>query len=524
MDALSFFRALYRNCEQGVISIMTLPDKRIEHIPAEEIEETVHRLTKYGKSNNAYFGIGLRREGVATHLRGSASDINCFPCLFADIDVAGEAHRQTALPASKEEALSYLHGLREQPNIVVDSGHGLQAYWLFDKPIYVNGETERRYITDLLFGFGRYIQEEGAKRGWELDSVFDIARMLRAPGSINHKNGQRRDCKVIETSEKRYSVKDFDPYKRHIPVREEMPDFDTDNIGDSSRIFEKCVFLRHCRDNAASLSEPEWHSAICNLALVSDGETAVHEISRPYNGYSREETESRRIRALKEQKPHTCRYIRECLGFACPDKGCGVKALVAHAVLSMDERLAKYMDADITADEALTEKSLFLMGYAKEHQPAEYARFKLRLKPLGIGVRDFERAMKSAVKQKTDVYNGAENKALLLEGIELADAVVPANWLVSIEQGLQKLVYLNGFPTMVSVSSAPVLITRRLENIDTGLEKVELSFFRNGRWKNVFAPRSAIFNKSSIIRYPYANLIFILDSADNNISTFCFRH
>lgn len=41
----------------------------------------------------------------------------------------------------------------------------------------------------------------------------------------------------------------------------------------------RCDFIRHCRDNAATLSEHDWYAMITNLAVFEGGDQAVHKLS-----------------------------------------------------------------------------------------------------------------------------------------------------------------------------------------------------------------------------------------------------
>lgn len=50
----------------------------------------------------------------------------------------------------------------------------------------------------------------------------------------------------------------------------------------------------------------------------------------------------------------------------------------------------------------------------------------------------------------------------------------------------------------VSVCPVPVLLSRRLRNVDTGEEKIELTFLRDGTWHKVTAQRSVVFTSRSI--------------------------
>ena len=80
----------------------------------------------------------------------------------------------------------------------------------------------------------------------------------------------------------------------------------------------ECRFIQHCLSESASLEEPLWHAAACNLALCDDGREAFHQMSRlDTDRYNPGDTDKKFDRAEKEKKPHTCERISE-LGFTCP--------------------------------------------------------------------------------------------------------------------------------------------------------------------------------------------------------------
>lgn len=84
-----------------------------------------------------------------------------------------------------------------------------------------------------------------------------------------------------------------------------------------------------------------------------------------------------------------------------------------------------------------------------------------------------------------------------LEGIELSGAVIPKGWSISINHGIQRVFE----EETQEICPCPLLISKRFENIDDGTQKVEVSFFRDGRWHSVIASRSNIFNRASIIKF-----------------------
>ncbi|MBI3328491.1 MAG: hypothetical protein HYZ81_17535 [Nitrospinae bacterium] len=109
--------------------------------------------------------------------------------------------------------------------------------------------------------------------------------------------------------------------------------------GDVDLLLSRCAFIRHCRGDAASLSEPEWFAMVSNVSRCADGLAAVHELSTPYPGYSPQETDAKLAHALQDTGPHTCALI-QAQGFTgCPPGGCGVQAPIG-----LSHRLTEHAD------------------------------------------------------------------------------------------------------------------------------------------------------------------------------------
>lgn len=83
----------------------------------------------------------------------------------------------------------------------------------------------------------------------------------------------------------------------------------------------KCDFIRHCKKNSKTLSEPLWHGMITNLALFKGGAYRIHELSKGYKTYSEKETEEKISNFLKSGAgPMTCETLRD-RGYTCPRYG-----------------------------------------------------------------------------------------------------------------------------------------------------------------------------------------------------------
>lgn len=91
-------------------------------------------------------------------------------------------------------------------------------------------------------------------------------------------------------------------------------------------IVEGCAFMRHVRDNASTLTEPDWYAGLSILGRCQNGEGLAHEWSRPYPNYTPEETGRKLRQAIDRAGPATCDHVATGLGHeslctGCPNRG-----------------------------------------------------------------------------------------------------------------------------------------------------------------------------------------------------------
>lgn len=187
MDTKAFLSTIYRNCDEGYITLTLLPERKTLWFKVNEIEKVLAAVKKYRAKTNTFFGVGLRKNVLQNNLRGSENDILAITILYADIDIKSNAHAETALPCSTYEAIEFLNSLPLKPSIIVNSGNGLHAYWLLDAPFKIQSAKDKEYISAIFKGWSKFVNANARERGWKLDNVSDLARVLRVPGSINHK-------------------------------------------------------------------------------------------------------------------------------------------------------------------------------------------------------------------------------------------------------------------------------------------------------------------------------------------------
>jgi len=71
----------------------------------------------------------------------------------------------------------------------------------------------------------------------------------------------------------------------------------------------------------------------------------------------------------------------------------------------------------------------------------------------------------------------------------------PEGWIYS-EKGISHIDEKKAIPT--TVCRTPIILTRRLKSMETGEEKMEIAFKRDGQWSTAIFPRSTIFTSRSI--------------------------
>lgn len=126
--------------------------------------------------------------------RGYAADSLGSGVLWHDIDkVKNEARTIKRLNASDTP-----------PTLIISSGYGIHAYWLLEE-----------FCRDLraIKARNKWIREElsPTSEDEKADSVFDLARVMRVPGTYNLKYDDRKLARILEFHPDRiYSLDDFD--------------------------------------------------------------------------------------------------------------------------------------------------------------------------------------------------------------------------------------------------------------------------------------------------------------------------
>jgi hypothetical protein len=161
---------------------------------------------------DVYFGVGTSPRDFGPKKRCLAGDISTIFGVWIDIDIADGIHKKANLPASIAEATALLSECDLTPTFVVHSGGGLQAYWLFQKPIFITDDGVREVAKSIAMRWNIYFKNLAAPHKWDIDSVMDLARVMRLPGTNNMKTGEPRPVQILENNGVRYESEEIDAY------------------------------------------------------------------------------------------------------------------------------------------------------------------------------------------------------------------------------------------------------------------------------------------------------------------------
>ncbi|SHH87149.1 DUF927 domain-containing protein [Desulfosporosinus lacus] len=506
-DTHKFIKALFDNLESGNhVYVWTLPDRKTWSFPVDDLNMMANAAHAIQDERDVYFGLGGSTHEIEADKRLHANDVSFITSAWADMDILGPAHKQTNLPATVKEAISILPDFL-QPSIVVWSGNGLHLYWLFKEPWIFETQEENLRASNLMIRLQAYINKLASERGWKFDSTPDLSRVLRVPGTLNHKLGNKQPVYITQ----------FDQSLRYDPseLEDAIPDIDFKSMltgnnhgsferretdGSSDLMIANCQFLQHCLHHASSITYGEWLSMLTNVVRGTDGIDKCHELSSPDKGrYTPKGTDFRLSEALK-MNPHTCDYIKTNHGFSCPANGCGVKSPCSFSLGKNDQARAKVNMLGIpSTDKVFSEDMLNALSIVKKQDAALYAKTKDKLKGT-INLVDLERAIKQqAQKELQELFKEFPD----LPEEDLSDSPtqgdkIPFGYKVT-SSGINFTKMTEFGPQVIRACGCPVVITARLFNDDTETESIKISYKHMSRWRDIVIPRSMAVDSRKVI-------------------------
>lgn len=154
---------------------------------------------------DVYVGV-LPRNGR----RGFAQDVLWATRLYVDVDTDGTAEGILAAEALLRQAPV------PEPHMFVRSGGGVHAYWGLKEPYDM---SNRKPYTDLLKRLVRTIGGEKGSIAYADPAATDCSRVLRVPGTYNHKYNPARQVTYYCLESHPITFEEWDRMLRPLPVR-----------------------------------------------------------------------------------------------------------------------------------------------------------------------------------------------------------------------------------------------------------------------------------------------------------------
>ena len=311
MTAASFLNHLYAYTDTGWLTLFsvdrTTGEKPTRWTEIGETDAAAQQAAELATTGCVWFGVAPRAERLTGGRRGGASDCLTIPALWLDIDIRSDAHASEQLPETLDDALALLDEFPLPATAVVDSGHGLQAWWQLTEPLAGDAATK------LLADWGATWARLGDRHGWHVDNVFDLARVMRLPGTWNRKGKPKLVTIISENWERTYGVDDIDGHlipapapvspaatRRDLPyIGPERPGDAYNAVADPGSILERAGFhFDHSTpDGARHYRAPHRTKTTdtTGATVYSDGHTTLWsqtfarstgmDVRRPYDAY-----------------------------------------------------------------------------------------------------------------------------------------------------------------------------------------------------------------------------------------------
>lgn len=317
MNAAEFLTALWGEQPPGWIACWRLENKASSYYNSPGAAGLVLPTEK-----DIYTGVSLAPADLGPKRRTPNAKAVAIAGLWADIDVNGGPDDKQGAAPNRDTAVELANVLAE-PTILVDSGYGVQAWWLFEGGAWrFRTYGEQRLGARAAAQWQKLLRERAD--GFGMDYTHDLARILRLPGTLNGKGGERAPVRILaegprherdELFEIAGHAGDVDPgysigERRSVTVscRPDTTPPKLANLVNRSPAFRRT--WRHERDELPSMSEHDMALvSIAALAGWSDQELAdlivCHRQTRDKSDpkASRIDYIKRTIARVREQAP-----------------------------------------------------------------------------------------------------------------------------------------------------------------------------------------------------------------------------
>ena len=299
----------------------------------EEVDALAIEFVK--EKRNVFFGLAKyttgknRTQDNVRALKSFWFDIDCGPAKAAIDEETGKPFGYIDQVAAGQALKNFCELIGLPKPIIVNSGRGLHVYWALTEEVSPEQwQPVANRLRQLCVIHDLYVD----------GSVFETARILRIPGTLNFKDDPPNKVVVVHGGAAPVDYKELCTLLNIDPtlvVKDSAPP-ETTSISKAlfanmearfhkimTRSFKGtgCQQLLHCYTERATLPEPMWFSALSVAQSCVDGEKAIQKLSKGHTGYVFEQAQKK---AAGAKGPHGCEVFEAknpggCDG--CPHKG-----------------------------------------------------------------------------------------------------------------------------------------------------------------------------------------------------------
>lgn len=195
------------------VLIWSLPAKESDWFT--DLKTAAQRAQHLAKNgSDVYFGLGLSKTDRGKKQRVTARSVAGIPGLWVDIDIANpKVHDGRKKYSESAEAIHKVMKDFPGASLIVNSGHGLHLYWLFREPWVFKNAAEQTAAVSLCMRWHTTVKAAFIRKGYSIDSTFDLSRVLRVVGTFNFKDPKKpKPVKMVSSAAYRFDLKDFDKW------------------------------------------------------------------------------------------------------------------------------------------------------------------------------------------------------------------------------------------------------------------------------------------------------------------------
>ncbi len=279
------YTLLPRPLDNGLQAALWTLQDRVTHT-AGDAGTAAELIDAHAAAKDCYVGVALSNGPLPSDARVTRDTAAGLIGFGADIDFFDPVYKPDGI-RDAETARAMLAALPLVPTMVIHSGHGIQPWWIFDKPWVFNSAGERDEADKLSRAWGALVRAVGEEYGAKLDSVGDLARLFRVAGTVNYKRDPVQ-AHIWYNNGPRYSPNDFEQLPQLIPYWEDdtpptPPPAVRYDIGEEQLIAtalgaKNGATIRTLFEQAGTDGNSEGDASLCGLlAFYSGGDAELLE-------------------------------------------------------------------------------------------------------------------------------------------------------------------------------------------------------------------------------------------------------